>query len=190
MPKSGGAGLMISAFQSREFGWGFELTADQLKKINEKRFRDGDYFNKVAAKDMLNRTKKHELTESPFIRKLWYGSNNKGYWTGNHTIAQLEDCMDCLKVLYGDEFEFVFLPVVGVDAVEVLQDRINLLTKVNATEDGYQLVIPMVMTDKKTDCVSSHNKFTTRHKALFLISAYEKALEENKSRCVLVGSVS
>ena len=38
---------------------------------------------------------------------------------------------------------------VGIDVVEALQDRINLLAKVNATEDGYQLVIPMVMTDEK-----------------------------------------
>ena len=54
--------------------------------------------------------------------------------------------------------------VVGVDVVETLQDRINLVAKVNATEDGYQIVIHMVMTDEKTDCVSSHNKFTIRHK--------------------------
>ena len=68
--------------------------------------------------------------------------------------------------------------VVGVDVVEALHDRINLLAKVNATEDGYQLVIHMVMTDKKTDCVSSHNEFTIRHTALFLITAYGKVLDK------------
>ncbi|KAL7525012.1 hypothetical protein ACHAXR_003180, partial [Thalassiosira sp. AJA248-18] len=109
LPKSGGAGVMISAFQSREFGWGLAISADQLEKINEKRMRDGEYFDKVAAKDVLDKTKKHKLTESPFIRKLWYGSNNEGYWTGNHMIVQLEDCMDCLQVLYADAFEFVFM---------------------------------------------------------------------------------
>ena len=31
LPKSGGAGVMISAFQSREFGWGLELTAGELE---------------------------------------------------------------------------------------------------------------------------------------------------------------
>ena len=65
-----------------------------------------------------------------------------------------------------------------MDVVEALQDRINLLAKVNATVEGYQLVIHMVMTDEKTDCVSSHNKLTIRQKVLFLIKAYEKALEK------------
>ena len=72
LPKSGGAGVMISAFQAREFGWGLELTAGELERINEKRKRDGEYFDKVAAKDVLDETKKSKLTESPFIRKLWY----------------------------------------------------------------------------------------------------------------------
>ena len=49
--------------------------------------RDCEYFDKVAAKDVLDRTKKLELTESLFICKLWYGSNNEGYWTGNHMIV-------------------------------------------------------------------------------------------------------
>ena len=34
IPKDEGQGIMISAFQSREFGFGHFLTADQLKKIN------------------------------------------------------------------------------------------------------------------------------------------------------------
>ena len=37
LPKSDGAGAMISAFQFREFGWGLKLTPEQLREINEKR---------------------------------------------------------------------------------------------------------------------------------------------------------
>ena len=44
-----------------------------------------------------------------FIQKLWYGANNGGYWTGNHMIVQLEDCIDCLEVVYGDNHGFVFM---------------------------------------------------------------------------------
>ena len=109
IPKSNGAGVMISAFQGKEFGFGMKVTKDQLIKINEKRRRDGEYFDKVADMDVLDTTKKNNFGESPFIRKLWYGSNNKGYWTGNHMIFQLEDCMDCLDVIFGDRFDFVFL---------------------------------------------------------------------------------
>ena len=109
LPKSDGAGVMISAFQSREFGWGLKLTPEQLREINEKRKTDGVYFDKIASQDVLGTTKKGDLKESPFIRKLWYGANNEGYWTGNHMIVQLEDCIDCLDVMYGDEYDFVFM---------------------------------------------------------------------------------
>ena len=37
LPKSDGAGVMISAFQAREFGWGLKLTSEQLRRINERR---------------------------------------------------------------------------------------------------------------------------------------------------------
>ena len=85
------------------------LTEDQLKQINVKRARDVGYCDEVASKDVMGTTKKADLTESPFIRKLEYGSNKEGYWTGNHMIVQFEDCIDCLKVVYGEDYDFVFL---------------------------------------------------------------------------------
>ena len=36
-----------------------------------------------------------------------YGINQEGYWSYNHMITQLEDCIDCLKVLYGG-YDYVF----------------------------------------------------------------------------------
>ena len=53
-------------------------------------------------------TKKKPLTESPFLVKFEFGGSN-GYWNGNHMITQTEDCIDCLKVIYEDNFDFVFL---------------------------------------------------------------------------------
>ena len=67
------------------------------------------YTDKEAAKDVNNgRTKKDPLTESPFIRQLEYGANKEGYWTGNHMIVQFEDVVDCLKVKFGDKYDYVF----------------------------------------------------------------------------------
>ena len=37
-----------------------------------------------------------------------YGANKEGYWNFNHMALQLEDCVDCLNVLYPD-FAFLFL---------------------------------------------------------------------------------
>ena len=38
-PKDEGMGLMISAMQSREFGFGLEMNREQLEKVNK--FREG-----------------------------------------------------------------------------------------------------------------------------------------------------
>jgi hypothetical protein len=37
VPKDDGLGVMVSAFQSREFGFGVVLSEEQLKEVNEKR---------------------------------------------------------------------------------------------------------------------------------------------------------
>ena len=34
--KDEGAGIMISAFQSREFGFGYPMSSDQLEKVNNR----------------------------------------------------------------------------------------------------------------------------------------------------------
>lgn len=106
MPKTVGAGIMISAFQSRELGWGIPITEDQLKEINAARANQ-EYFDKAAAIAVNGNTKKQPLESSPGILKFAYGKN--GYWTGNHTILQTEDIIDCVKVILGDEYEYVFL---------------------------------------------------------------------------------
>jgi hypothetical protein len=37
VPKDDGLGVMVSAFQSREFGFGVVVSEEQLKEVNEKR---------------------------------------------------------------------------------------------------------------------------------------------------------
>ena len=98
---------MVSAFQSREFGFGLDITKEQMVAVN--RHRNGkNYHDKDAANFVLSKFKKNALKESPFIRFFEYGTNQEGYWSYNHMIVQLEDCIDCLKVLY-PEFRYVFL---------------------------------------------------------------------------------
>ena len=49
VPKDEGQGIMISALQSREFGFGICLTEEEQKKINDK--REGEkYKDEDAAK--------------------------------------------------------------------------------------------------------------------------------------------
>eukprot|EP00956_Cyclotella_meneghiniana_P038386 scaffold153537_cov46-Cyclotella_meneghiniana.AAC.1 len=59
--------------------------------------------------DVYGSKKKKALTVSPFVRKLEYGANKEGYWNGNMMIIQLEDMVDVLKVVVGDENDYAVL---------------------------------------------------------------------------------
>ena len=109
LPKSEGDGYMLSAFVSREFGFGRELSAAELVSVNAaRRGIDKTYIDIQAAMEILKSTHKPILTESPFVKYLYIGANNEGYWNSYHMSLQLEDVVDCLQVLY-PEFELVFL---------------------------------------------------------------------------------
>ena len=106
-PKDEGLGIMISAFQSCEFGFGMKINEEQLAEIN--RYREGkEYIDKDAAKSKRGNTRKLALTSSPFVLEFEYGANAEGYWVYEHMVLQLEDCVDCLMVLYL-EIDFLFM---------------------------------------------------------------------------------
>jgi hypothetical protein len=103
---------MISAFQSREFGFGFqEVTDEELARINSyRRETKPKYEDEEAAMEVLKTANKAPLTkELNFVYEFDYGKNKEGYWNYNYMVIQLEDCVDVVKALYGDQFEYVFL---------------------------------------------------------------------------------
>jgi len=106
-PKSLGEGLMISAFVSRDSGFGMPLSPAQLDEVNYSR-RGTEYVDKVAATQILSTTAKPPLKESPFVRSLLIGATKGGYWNSFHMAIQLEDVVDCLTILRPG-FNFVFL---------------------------------------------------------------------------------
>jgi hypothetical protein len=107
IPKDDGQGLMISAFQSREFGFGMNITDEELQKINETR-RGKKYADEAAAIAKRGTADKKDLKHSPFIIEFEYGANNEGYWSYEHMVLHLEDCVDCVKVLV-PQFDYLFL---------------------------------------------------------------------------------
>ena len=107
VPKDDGMGIMISAFQSREFGFGMHMTAHDLQQVNEFR-RGSKYIDEQAAHDTRKTPFKLELTTTPFVREFEYGANSEGYWTYQHMVLQLEDFVDVIKVLYS-QYQFLFL---------------------------------------------------------------------------------
>jgi hypothetical protein len=107
IPKDEGLGVMISAFVSREFGFGMTLTDEDLEKVNE--YREGKEYSDVsAALDKRGTSAEQPLPSSPFVVEFEYGVTGQGYWTYDHMVLQFEDCVDVVNVLY-DQYEYIFL---------------------------------------------------------------------------------
>ena len=108
VPKDEGMGVMLSVFQSREFGFGMPLTEAQLTIINNYRLNK-KYTDEAAASLLRGKPDKEPLKDSPFYRELEYGAALDGYWTYEHMSLQLEDCCDVLRALYGYDYDLAFL---------------------------------------------------------------------------------
>ena len=50
------------------------MTTDQLYKVNAQRFKDINYLYTIAPKNVYGITKKIRITESPFLRRMEYGT--------------------------------------------------------------------------------------------------------------------
>ena len=109
IPKDEGAGVMVSGFQCREFGMVYtdDILQEDWMKINL--FRRGKHYqDREAAVKSLGKSNKQDIHSSPFLVYFNYGANEQGYWTYDHMVAQLEDCVDVIKVLH-PHFDILFL---------------------------------------------------------------------------------
>ena len=53
---------------------------------------------------------KFTVDDNPFVKEFRYGINDNGYWTYDHFIIQLEDCMDIVNTLHPpDKFKVQIL---------------------------------------------------------------------------------
>jgi hypothetical protein len=50
--------------------------------------------------EILGTINKAALNESPFVKYLYIGVHNEGYWNSYHMSLQFKDAVDCLKVLF------------------------------------------------------------------------------------------
>jgi hypothetical protein len=98
IPKDDGQGVMISAFQSREFDFGRQLSEQELTIVNNY-CANQKYADEKAAISLRGMDVKQPLKESPFVREFEYGANNEGYWSYEHMVLQMEDCLDAMRVL-------------------------------------------------------------------------------------------
>lgn len=82
--KTEGPGIMVSAFQDEIRGFGFEMTSEELARVNAFRSVNG----------------RPALKDTPGTRFLEYGKNKDGYWNYDMFAEQCVDVMDCFEVLY------------------------------------------------------------------------------------------
>ena len=75
LPKINSLGVMVSVLQSRETGFGIEISDAMMKLINERR-AGKRYFDKLSAQYFHNTTEKAPLTESPVVRFFGFGGSN------------------------------------------------------------------------------------------------------------------
>ena len=93
VPKDEGARLMISAFQSHEFGFSMELSAKDLAKVNAwhcgQKYKDED-----AAETLYGKPEKQDLELTPFywslnMEQIWMGTGHMNTWWSSSKIARM-----------------------------------------------------------------------------------------------------
>ena len=103
-PKDEGQGLMGSGVNSREFGYGWKLSAAELEVVNAfRRTHRPNYADVDAATKVRGGSRKKDIEtdgDSPFSVLFEYGTNGDGYWTYDHMVLQLEDVVDVLDAIY------------------------------------------------------------------------------------------
>ena len=114
VPKDDGHGVMISAIVNRTWGFrtnGNQILPEQFHEINQLRLHPSHntYILTEAALNVNGHTAKGPIEDcGAFCRLFEYSANNDGYWNYNTMALQMEDFIDCIRVLVPDH-DFVIL---------------------------------------------------------------------------------
>jgi len=99
IPKDEGNGIIMYAFQSREFGFGLKLSLAEIQQINQFRSEKRPLYAEAESAIKINSAAiKKPITDSAFILffEYDYGSGKEGYWTYDHMCLQFEDYIDTI----------------------------------------------------------------------------------------------
>ena len=129
---------MVSAMKHCEFGFGFRhVTDDQLRAINNRRCSSRNYVDhSVSIKvngDIEDKMFQYEDIFKSFVRGFEYVAKKYVYWSYEHLIIQLEDCIDVMKEIYGNDFILQFIVDNSCGHEQKREDGIN----VNVTNVGH-----------------------------------------------------
>ena len=82
------------------------MTKDDLENVNDKRQVNKYMYEDTSNEIKRGSVKKEKLTKYNFVATSEYGASAEGYWTYGRMILQLEDSIDCLKVMY-PQYDFL-----------------------------------------------------------------------------------
>ena len=68
---------------------------------------------------------KKQHTSSPFIVEFEYGVNLESYWSYDHIMLQMEDCIDVMNLLY-PQYDVLFLFDHSCGHVRQRKDGLNV----------------------------------------------------------------
>jgi hypothetical protein len=113
-PKDDGSGIMVSALQAREFGFGFPLFAIIKDAVNI--YRRGKKYKDV---DAANNVKKKVDTD-PFVCLFEYGNaeGKEGYWSYDNMVLQMRIASMYLPWPLGVTVTMFFCLIILVDMTE------------------------------------------------------------------------
>ena len=102
--------VIISAFQSQEFGFGYPLTFTDIQTVYEYQTTHPIYVDTYAATAILLHNHKEPITigRNPFWQEFEYGASAKVCCAYDRMVLKLEDCIKILKVIH-PSIDFIFL---------------------------------------------------------------------------------
>jgi hypothetical protein len=122
--KDQGQVTIVSVFQSREFGFGFVMSPEQLQQVNNMRIGK-KYKGDKAAFNRLRTSFKKDLLKSRFIKEFEYGATNEGFWCYDHMVLHFEGVAGCLITLY-PQYNYLFLFVHSCGHDKQREDGLNV----------------------------------------------------------------
>jgi hypothetical protein len=113
--KGDSQGVLISKFQSREFGFGLDLSKEGLD-VNF--MRKGEQYRDKHAANIKRQCRETSNDSITFVVEFEFSVANEGYWCYEQTVLQMEDYLGVLHTLYPNlmYYYYLIIPVVIINS--------------------------------------------------------------------------
>ncbi len=82
------------------------------------------------------------------MREFEYGANNEGYWSYEHMVLQMEDCLNVMKVLH-PQYEVLLLFDHSCGHDQQREDRLNVENMSKSYGGKQQIIWPSITREER-----------------------------------------